>query len=102
MDVVEVAYSTTVYHAVYTGAAIGCLLVGDYATLAGIREWMSDYFKEEENCKENECETKEESIFASDIDEASVSKIDQEDKIPSFKLLKENESGYLTSSDVED
>ena len=48
VDVLEVSYSAILYHIVYTGAAIGCLIVGDYDNLAQVKEWMDSCYLQEE------------------------------------------------------
>jgi len=90
VDVLEVAYNSTLYHAVYTGAAIGCLIVGDYASLAQVREWMDCWYlqKEEKDDKINN-EVQVENIVNNETDEVPT-KIDdvKTDVIPSRKQKK--------------
>ena len=112
VDTVEVAYSTTVYHAVYTGAAIGCLVIGDYDKLGEIREWMNSYYISELEGHEIVSELMDELIGkvveTSDSDETPALLLNEfVDELPSSKLNKsitqrENESGYLTEADVEE
>ena len=113
VDVVEVAYSTTMYHAVYTGAAIGCLVIGDYEKLGEVREWMSEYYKTGQEGQTIAREIIDEIVEKVVIGEKGTDKTsdlltdDCEEELPENKfnksiIQKENESGYLTEADVEE
>ena len=108
VDIAEFAYSTTLYHGVYTGAAIGCLVMGDYDKLGEVREWMDQCYMKNDKGVDVATQIVEEiidDVVASEVAELPLD--DGEEEVQDTKMnksiiQKENESGYLTEADVEE
>lgn len=112
LDIAEVAYSATLYHAVYTGAAIGCIVIGDYDKLGEVREWMANYYEEGKEGLDivneivdeliGEVVAGDESIKVTDLALDDCGEKLEESKFNKSIIQKDNESGYLTEADVEE
>ena len=107
VDVLEVSYSAILYHIVYTGAAIGCLIVGDYANLAEVKDWMDSCYLQEEQQDQKILNDVDEKNLYNETDKVPI-KIDYPptEEIAAMKdektiVPKKDESGYLTEGDLE-
>lgn len=103
VDALEVAYTTTVYYAVYSGAAIGCCIVGEYPSLTHVREWMTKYyFQQEDRGVENEVT---EELHVDGFKKALIvhghtsADVRATSKVTTFS--KKDESGYLTEEELD-